>query len=155
MNDFTILHLSDLHINRKGNKLSILHENLLYDIESEIRVSENIIVVVTGDLLDKAEYKYKDNAIAFFEKLQKILGEKVKGLYIVPGNHDKIRNVMDKSVIEKYYALKKEGKKQEFYRQYWKHLKMGSIPAPCFVIFVMEQSPSRTGRSCGCRISIR
>ena len=101
------------------------------------------------------EYKYKDNAIAFFEKLQKILGEKVKGLYIVPGNHDKIRNVMDKSVIEKYYAPKKEGKKQEFYRQYWKHLKMGSIPAPCFVIFVMEQSPSRTGRSCGCRIFTR
>lgn len=125
MNDFTILHLSDLHINRKGNKLSILHENLLCDIESEMRVSENIIVVVTGDILDKAEYKYKNNAIAFFEKLQKILGEKVKGLYIVPGNHDKIRNVMDKSVIEKYYTLKQEGKKQEFYQQYWKHLKMG------------------------------
>ena len=44
MNDFTILHLSDLHINRKGNKLSILHENLLCDIESEMRVSENIML---------------------------------------------------------------------------------------------------------------
>lgn len=33
MNDFTILHLSDLHINREGKKLSILHENLLRDIE--------------------------------------------------------------------------------------------------------------------------
>ena len=51
------------------------------------------------------EYKYKDNAIAFFEKLQKILGEKVKGLYIVPGNHDKIRNVMDKSLQKLFQDL--------------------------------------------------
>lgn len=125
MNDFTILHLSDLHINREGNMLSILHENLLQDIESEMSMSENIIVVVTGDILDKAEYKFRDNAITFFEKLHEILGEKVKGLYVVPGNHDKIRNVMDKSIIEKYYTLKKEDKKQDFCQQYWKHLKMG------------------------------
>lgn len=125
MNDFTILHLSDLHIDREGKKLSILHENLLRDIESEMKMSENIIVVVTGDILDKAEYKCRDNAITFFEKLYEILGEKVIGLFIVPGNHDKIRNVMDKSVITKYHTLKREGKSQEFYQQYWKHLKMG------------------------------
>lgn len=124
MNDFTILHLSDLHINREGKKLSILHENLLRDIEVEMRVSEDIIVVVTGDILDKAEYKYRDNVIAFFEKLHEILGDRLKGLYIVPGNHDKIRNIMDESVIIKYYTLKQENKKQEFYQQYWKHLKM-------------------------------
>ena len=124
MNDFTILHLSDLHINREGKKLSILHENLLQDIELEMRVSENIIMVVTGDILDRAEYKYRDNAIAFFERIQGILGDRLKGLYIVPGNHDKIRNVMDKCVISKYYFLKEENRKQEFYQQYWKHLKM-------------------------------
>lgn len=124
MNDFTILHLSDLHINREGKKLSILHENLLRDIEVEMRVSEDIIVVVTGDILDKAEYKYRDNVIAFFEKLHEILGDRLKGLYIVPGNHDKIRNIMDESVIIKYYTLEQENKKQEFYQQYWKHLKM-------------------------------
>jgi len=33
MNDFTILHLSDLHINREGKQLSVLMENLLKDAE--------------------------------------------------------------------------------------------------------------------------
>lgn len=36
MNDFTILHLSDLHINQKGKRLSLLMENLLIDIKNEI-----------------------------------------------------------------------------------------------------------------------
>ena len=40
MNDFTILHLSDLHINREGKQLSVLMENLLKDIKSEMRVSD-------------------------------------------------------------------------------------------------------------------
>ncbi|HJF39928.1 MAG TPA: metallophosphoesterase [[Clostridium] spiroforme] len=124
MNDFTILHLSDLHIDREGKKLSILNENLLQDIQREMAVSENIIVVVTGDILNKAEYKYTDNVIAFFEKLYGTLGDKIKGLYIVPGNHDKIRNIMDESMVAKYDMLKRENKKQEFYQQYWKHLKM-------------------------------
>mgnify|MGYP005763092579 CR=1 FL=1 len=124
MNDFTILHLSDLHIDREGKKLSILHENLLRDIQQEMAVSENIIVVVTGDIINKAEYKYRNNAINFFEKLHGILRDKIKGLYIVPGNHDKIRNIMDESIVAKYDMLKRENKKQEFYQQYWKHLKM-------------------------------
>lgn len=32
MNDFTILHLSDLHINQTDGRLSLLMENLLIDI---------------------------------------------------------------------------------------------------------------------------
>ena len=36
MNDFMILHLSDLHINQKGERLSLLMENLLIDIKNEI-----------------------------------------------------------------------------------------------------------------------
>ena len=52
MNDFTILHLSDLHINGHGKTLSRLMNNLLTDIESELKEVENIILVVTGDILD-------------------------------------------------------------------------------------------------------
>ena len=100
MNDFIILHLSDLHIAQEGRRLSILHENLLRDIEQEMRVSENIIMVVTGDILNQANYKYRENAIAFFEKIHEKLGDKLKGLYIVPGNHDKVRNVMDESFVD-------------------------------------------------------
>ena len=51
MNDFTILHLSDLHINQKGERLSLLMENLLIDIKNEMKFVDNIIIVVTGDLV--------------------------------------------------------------------------------------------------------
>ena len=36
MNDSTILHLSDLHINQEGERLSLLMENLLIDIKQEM-----------------------------------------------------------------------------------------------------------------------
>lgn len=99
MNDFTILHLSDLHINQKGERLSILMENLLIDIKQEMKLVDNIIVVVTGDIVHKGNYNYKENAIAFFKELKKVLKEKVKDIYIVPGNHDKVRNSIDSKII--------------------------------------------------------
>lgn len=59
MNDFTILHLSDLHINQKGERLSLLMENLLIDIKNEMKLVDNIIIVVTGDLVHRGNYEYK------------------------------------------------------------------------------------------------
>lgn len=38
MNDFTILHLSDLHINQIGERLSLLMENLLIDIKNDYHI---------------------------------------------------------------------------------------------------------------------
>ena len=40
--------------------------------------------------------------IAFFKKLKEILKEKVKDIYIVPGNHDKVRNSIDAKIIQEY-----------------------------------------------------
>lgn len=51
MNDFTILHLSDFHINKSGEKLPLLLDNLLLDIEQEMRVVNNIIIVVMNILV--------------------------------------------------------------------------------------------------------
>lgn len=126
MNDFTILHLSDLHINREGKQLSVLMENLLKDIKSEMRVSDDIIIVITGDILEKANYKYRENALTFFNKLRRILGRRIRGLYIAPGNHDKVRNILDKKILKKYYSLRgTEESDKLFSEQYWKHLRMG------------------------------
>lgn len=63
MNDFTILHLSDLHINQEGERLSLLMDNLLIDIEQEMELVDDIIVVVTGDIVHRGNYKYRENAI--------------------------------------------------------------------------------------------
>ncbi len=120
MNDFTILHLSDLHVNQKGERLSTLMDNLLIDIKQEMDLVDNIIVVVTGDIVHKGNYDYKENAIVFFKKLKEILKEKVKDIYIVPGNHDKVRNSIDAKIIQEY---KFEGDSADkFYENYWKYI---------------------------------
>ena len=56
MNDFTILHLSDLHINGTGKGLTPLLKNLLSDIKEELKPVDNVILVITGDIIDKANY---------------------------------------------------------------------------------------------------
>lgn len=100
MNDLTVLHLSDLHVDDTGLRKNLLLKNLLKDIESEMRYSDNIIIVVTGDLVNRANYLNQQEIVDFFDQLKKILGDKVKQIYIVPGNHDKIRSDMDQIILE-------------------------------------------------------
>ena len=119
MNDFTILHLSDLHINQKGERLSLLMENLLIDIKNEMKLVDNIIIVVTGDLVHRGNYEYKDSVIYFFTKLKESLGKKIKDIYIVPGNHDKVRNSIDKKILLEYEEYSSDPEK--FYKNYWKY----------------------------------
>lgn len=100
MDDLTVLHLSDLHVDDSGIRKNLLLKNLLKDIKAEMQYSDNIIVVVTGDLVNRANYKNQEEVIEFFKQLKKILGTKVKHIYIVPGNHDKVRSDMDQMVLE-------------------------------------------------------
>ena len=72
MNDFTILHLSDLHMEQVRKK-NVLMENLLKDIADEMEYSNDILIVVTGDIVNKANYAGKDEILFFFSKLKEIL----------------------------------------------------------------------------------
>lgn len=99
MNDLTILHLSDLHIDEAKGRPNILLENLLNDIRFEMKYSDNILIVVTGDLVNQANYKNKSRVISFFRKLKKYLPDKIKNIYIVPGNHDKVRSNIDEMIL--------------------------------------------------------
>ena len=95
MNDLTILHLSDLHFNNTGAQPFKLYDALLNDVEGQLKYSKNVVVVVTGDIIDQAKYGYKDLAITFFEKLKEVVDTleiTIKGIYFVPGNHDKERS---------------------------------------------------------------
>ena len=78
MNDFTILHLSDLHINREDGQLSAMFKYLLYDINNELKDIDNIIVIVTGDIVNKGNYKAKASVLTFFKGLHNILNENTK-----------------------------------------------------------------------------
>ena len=120
MNDCTVLHLSDLHISTSGKRLSLLMENLLKDIEKEMRYSKHIMIVVTGDIVDRAEYKNRDNVIEFFTRLKKCLGNKCEHIYIVPGNHDKVRNELD----ERLYDIYEQSGKED-YSSLWRYVESG------------------------------
>lgn len=101
MNDLTVLHLSDLHIDDTGIRKNLLLNNLLKDIESEMKYSHNVILAVTGDLVNRANYKNQEEILEFFRQLKDILADKIKHIYIVPGNHDKARSDLDQMIIEK------------------------------------------------------
>lgn len=105
--DFYILHLSDLHIKNTGAKkgsaatYSTALKKLIADIADQTMNKENIIIVISGDIIDQGKYDlHKDAAIKFFEKLKEKLHDKVHSLVIVPGNHDKHRTKVN-SLISK------------------------------------------------------
>lgn len=85
--DFNILHLSDLHVSIKNDTLN----KLLKDIKEQTKNIHDIVVVVTGDIVDEGKYSanIRTKVINFFQELKDILGEKFKSCFIVPGNHDR------------------------------------------------------------------
>ena len=95
MDDLTILHLSDLHFDDVGAQPFKLYERLLFDIEEQLRYTKNVVIVVTGDLVEKAQYSCKVLVLEFFEKLRDMIYNqkiKIQSVLIVPGNHDKHRS---------------------------------------------------------------
>ncbi|MCM1362729.1 MAG: metallophosphoesterase [Clostridiales bacterium] len=95
MNDLTILHLSDLHFDLTGAQPYKLYKSLLNDINNELKYSKDIVIVVTGDLVNRANFQSEDLVLRFFKELKDIIIEKtlltIHGIFFVPGNHDKKR----------------------------------------------------------------
>lgn len=107
MNDLSILHLSDLHITSGGRKYSKLLAKLVDDIKayfSELQ-EKQVVITVTGDVIDKGNYNAVDNAKMFFKDLKEALSEKVAAIYIVPGNHDKCRTEANQFLIPSYRGI--------------------------------------------------
>lgn len=107
MNDLAILHLSDLHIDEGGRTYSKLHSALLADIRTQITsIPDNhLVIIVTGDIINKGERNALSNAKKFFQKLREITDKKVKAIYIVPGNHDKKRTDSNSILVPAYRGL--------------------------------------------------
>lgn len=107
MNDLVILHLSDLHIDDKGRSFSKLHLALLNDIKAQISfVPDNrLVVVVTGDIINKGEHNALTNAKKFFQRLKEITIKKLKAIYVIPGNHDKKRTSINRFLVPAYRGL--------------------------------------------------
>lgn len=95
LNNLTILHLSDLHFNNKGAQPFKLYSALLYDIEEQLQGLKNVVIVVTGDIVNQGDYLCEKSIINFFQQLKNTI-DKLKidfhGIFFVPGNHDKVRS---------------------------------------------------------------
>lgn len=102
MNDFTVLHLSDLHIDNTDGHLSVLLKNLLEDIKVELEKAKHVVIVVTGDIVHQGNYRTRESVKRFFKELKNILEKKICKVFIVPGNHDKVRNTSDNEILENY-----------------------------------------------------
>lgn len=103
--DFNILHLSDLHI-KDDKQLQPNLEKLLCDISEQIENIHKIIVVITGDIVDRGIYNENsiNNVKCFFTKLKQILGDKFTSIFIVPGNHDRVQCETSNIILEKLRA---------------------------------------------------
>lgn len=90
---FAILHLSDLHIvTHSGDNYSTVLNRMLDHIEGVTLNVEKIIIVFTGDLVEKGEFeKAKGTIYKFFTDLKEKLGDKIIDIVCAPGNHDKKR----------------------------------------------------------------
>lgn len=131
MNDLTILHLSDLHIEEKSKgSISKVLTNLLDDLKKQIDSlpEKSLVIVVTGDILDKGNISSKGtpkttlSAQYFFKELHSIVGDKCAGIFIVPGNHDKARNSADTFLVHACREMIKSHTNEfghDFYRDYW------------------------------------
>ncbi len=86
-----IVHLSDLHISSKS--LTKTLEKLIADIKIQTQVIEKLILIISGDIIDKGNYSEGlPGVMAFFKKLKVVLSNKVLDVLIVPGNHDKTQH---------------------------------------------------------------
>ena len=124
MNDLTILHLSDLHIDDSKENYSRLLRKLLEDIEKEIIHTEDktLVVAVTGDIIHQGKKKATIAALKFFKDLKTILGDKVVKIYIVPGNHDKYPTSRNQFLIPAYRMLRALNDNEfdkTFYDSFW------------------------------------
>lgn len=132
MFDLAILHLSDLHIGGEGKSISKTLTSLLDDIKSQVQsIPDNkLVIVVTGDTINKGNPSALENAKIFFSKLKEVVGNRICGLYIVPGNHDKSRTTgneflvaacrnLSNAQLSKKEADKKEPFDQSFEKEVW------------------------------------
>lgn len=109
MKKFSVLHLSDLHIVKKRKKgYSKILNSLIKDIKEQTKHIDDLILIVTGDVIDKAKFgDTTEVAVEFFSDLFESLEGKIKYVFFTPGNHDKrrldCRDVLQSHLCNKGY----------------------------------------------------
>jgi predicted MPP superfamily phosphohydrolase len=84
------LHISDLHFRRPNYEADIVLQDLIKDVEKQIRDQDFQLdfIVVTGDVAFRSVPSEYGRAAEFFDQLLAQSGIEKDRLFIVPGNHD-------------------------------------------------------------------
>ena len=107
--EICVIHLSDLHF-EKG-KYSSVYDDLLADIQSQIKDEEYVILAATGDFATKGKVKEaKDEVVEFFRRFSSMIrpDQKLLDVEIVPGNHDVDRPRIENKYHEGTYFPQKD-----------------------------------------------
>ena len=98
---FQILHISDLHINKKDDfNRDVVLDKLIERVAKDRRLGFfPEIVVVTGDIVYKGKTTGYTEAKKFFDRLLDALELKKNQIFMVPGNHDVNRQNLPKGVV--------------------------------------------------------
>lgn len=111
-----IIHLSDLHLSWSDPRESVFESaEILPQIESNCGLPEKLLVVVTGDLVDKGEAEAFELARGFLIDLRariisRIGDQHFLGFAMVPGNHD-IVDPRERAVLSAGRRIKEEHRK--------------------------------------------
>lgn len=123
MRKFSVLHLSDLHIYKVRNTYPSILQKLINDIDKETHNIDDLILIITGDIIDKADFENAmDVAVSFFIDLSKKLNKKIKYMFFTPGNHDKNRVGSNKVLQEHICNMDYYYFNDSFEKGDWKNL---------------------------------
>jgi len=121
---FAIIHLSDLHIVSHKNNYSTSLQKMIDHILTVTKDITKIIIVFTGDLVEKGEFKKSEEVIyKFFKDLYSKLHGKIIDIVFTPGNHDKKRGLLSLKNVktendELFWEKFKDGEWKYFSEQF-------------------------------------
>lgn len=113
MTDSTVfrwLHISDIHIGRKGNEWinSTLRTRLSTFLEARAKFD---FIVITGDIINQGNFQIVDNKEAV-QRLFSILSEHTDHLLLCAGNHDYNRSDSRSLLLQKWQMLSDDSKEE-------------------------------------------
>lgn len=101
-NLITFMHLSDIHFTKESNGALDLDHELRSKLEIDAEQMKNELgniqgILVTGDIAYSGHKDEYSSAIDWLGTLSEKIGCEKQKVWVTPGNHDVIRNVVDES----------------------------------------------------------
>lgn len=106
------LHISDIHLNRRGMETRRMRTNLIPFLKEEEITCKYLFI--TGDLRYAPDGGFDSDTVSFLHELRRTLGVSIENVFIIHGNHDINRDAPEREKalqtiwkdMDKYYVPK-------------------------------------------------